>query len=99
MVAAKLYNAMWKARRSGAGSEQDNKPKYPKGSIGEPWELHRCAPEWPKKPPRTCEEWDRVWARIEPVFADQKPKTIRSPQRRPFPRRGDATGGPDRQRR
>lgn len=76
MDAAKLYNAMWKARRGGAGDEQDNKPKYPKDSIGEAWELYRRTPEWPKKQPRTREEWDRVWARLEPVFADQKPKTV-----------------------
>ncbi len=76
MLAAKLYNAMWKARRGGAGDEQDNKPKWPKGSIGEAWELYRRTPEWPKKKPRTREEWDRVWARLGPVFGDVRPRTV-----------------------
>lgn len=75
MVAARLYNAMSKVRRGGADS-QDNKPKWPKGSIGEAWELYRRTEEWPKKALRTREEWDRVWVRMSPIFGDVKPSTV-----------------------
>lgn len=76
MAAAKLYNAMWQARRGGAGGEQDNRPKWPKGTVGEAWEAYRRTVEWTKKQPRTREEWDRVWVRLSPVFGDVKPSTI-----------------------
>lgn len=76
MRAAKLYDAMWKARRGGAGGDQDNASRWPKGTIGEAWELYRRTAEWPKKKPRTREEWDRVWARLHPIFGDVKPNTV-----------------------
>lgn len=74
--AARLYDAMWKARRGGAGDEQDNATRWPKGSIGAAWEAYRRTAEWTKKKPRTREEWDRVWVRIKPVFGDVKPATV-----------------------
>jgi len=76
MKAAKLYNAMWQARRGGAGDQQDNAPKWPKGSVGEAWEAYRRTAEWPKKMVRTREEWDRVWVRMGPIFGDCKPNTV-----------------------
>lgn len=76
MAAARLYNAMWQVRRGAAGGEQDNRPKWPKGTVGEAWEAYRRTIEWTKKKPRTREEWDRVWVRLSPVFGDVKPNTI-----------------------
>lgn len=76
MKAAKLYNGMWKARRGGSGDEQDNQPRWPKGSVGEAWEAYRRTNEWAKKKPRTREEWDRVWVRIAPIFGDTKPREL-----------------------
>jgi hypothetical protein len=76
MYAARLYNAMWQARRGGAGGEQDNRPKWPKGTVGEAWEAYRRTVEWTKKQPRTREAWDRVWVRLSPIFGDVKPSTI-----------------------
>lgn len=58
--------------------ERQERPKaIPKpGSLAEAFARYRRTDEWAKKAPRTREEWDRCWRRIEPVFGDVKPSTV-----------------------
>lgn len=44
--------------------------QWPKGSIGEAYQIYRSTPEWAKKAPRTREDWDRGWKYIGPTFGD-----------------------------
>lgn len=48
----------------------------PVGSLAEAFQKYRATPEWRKKAPRTREEWERVWARIGPVFGSYDPKVV-----------------------
>ncbi|MGH6823256.1 MAG: hypothetical protein ACREC4_07165 [Methylocella sp.] len=50
---------------------------YPPGSVGEAFQRFRRTEEWARKAPRTREEWERVWARIDPLLGDVAPATIR----------------------
>lgn len=49
---------------------------YPPGSLGEAFSRYRRTDEWLAKAPRTREEWDRVWAKIDPYFGDAAPGAI-----------------------
>lgn len=49
---------------------------YPARSLGEAFGRFRRMEEWRKKAPRTREEWDRAWARIDPFCGDTDPRTI-----------------------
>ncbi|MGH6836327.1 MAG: hypothetical protein ACREC9_12445 [Methylocella sp.] len=50
---------------------------YPPSSVGEAFQRYRRTEEWARKAPRTREEWERVWARIDPLLGDVAPGTIR----------------------
>jgi hypothetical protein len=50
---------------------------YPPGSVGEAFHRFRRTEEWARKAPRTQEEWERVWTRIDPLLGDVAPGTIR----------------------
>lgn len=66
------WNERWQRHRQ--GRPQDVAPKFPPRSIGEAFERFRRTDEWILgKAPRTREEWERAWARIEPVFGDLSP--------------------------
>lgn len=58
--------------------EKRDKPSdLPKpGSLGEAFARYRRTDEWAKKAPRTREEWERCWRRLDPVFGDVKPSTV-----------------------
>jgi len=47
-----------------------------RGSLHESFKRYQATNEWRKKAPRTREEWERAWSRIEPIFGDAAPKTI-----------------------
>lgn len=49
---------------------------YPRGSLGEAFGKYRRTEEWRRKAPRTREDWDRGWRRIDPIFGDVNPRTI-----------------------
>ncbi|WP_309086421.1 hypothetical protein [Chelativorans sp.] len=65
------WNERWQRHRQGRA--QDEKPRFPPGSIGEAFTRFKLTDEWMAKKPRTREEWERAWARIEPVFGDLPP--------------------------
>lgn len=66
------WNERWQRYRQ--GRLQDAQPRWPKGSIGEAFERFRRTDEWLiAKKPRTREEWERAWARIDPVFGQSSP--------------------------
>lgn len=46
------------------------------GSLAEAFARYRRTDEWAKKAPRTREEWERCWRRIDPVFGDVRPSTV-----------------------
>jgi hypothetical protein len=69
---AASWNERWQRFRQ--GRLQDALPRWPKGSIGEAFERYRKTDEWLiAKKPRTREEWERAWSRIEPVFGKSSP--------------------------
>jgi hypothetical protein len=49
---------------------------YPPGSIGEAFQRFRRTQEWARKAVRTREDWERVWARLDPIIGDIAPTTI-----------------------
>lgn len=57
-------------------SAQENaaKPAPRRGSLAEAFERYAKTKEWEKKAPRTREEWERAWARIEPIFGASSPR-------------------------
>lgn len=66
------WNERWQRVRQGRA--QDDQPRSPPGSIAEAFDRYRKTDEWlVAKKPRTREEWERSWARIEPVFGDLPP--------------------------
>lgn len=70
--AATAWNDRWQRFRQ--GRSQDNPLKAPPGSLAEAFSRYRKTDEWlVAKKPRTREEWERSWARIEPVFGDLPP--------------------------
>lgn len=71
---AAAWNERWQRHRH--GREQDSPLKAPPGSIAEAFRRYRKTDEWlVAKKPRTREEWERSWARIEPVFGDLPPSS------------------------
>ena len=73
-VAASM-NDKWQRARRGLGEAMAAKG-YPRGSLGEALQKYRLTQTWAGKAPRTREDWDRGWARIEPVFGDVAPATV-----------------------
>jgi hypothetical protein len=76
---AESWNRKWdeayKAHR--AGVPQDPLVRiYPPGSLGEAFAKFRATATWAKKKPRTREDWERGWKRIDPVFGDVDPATV-----------------------
>lgn len=66
------WNERWQRHR--VGREQDAPLKWPKGTIGDAFERYKKTSQWTEaKKPRTREEWERSWARINPIFGDQAP--------------------------
>jgi len=49
---------------------------YPPRSLGEAYRKYRHTDEWPRKAPRTRDDWWRGWKRIKPVFGDCDPRTV-----------------------
>ncbi len=70
---AKAAFERWKA---GIEAEAARMPKTIPGTIGAAFERYRSTIEWAKKPPRTREEWERCWVRIEPFFGRARPSAI-----------------------
>ncbi len=75
--------AAWKVAQSWADKLRDARlgrytaeRKYPKDSIGEAFTRYRKTDVWADKAARTREEWERVWAHIEPLLGDVKPQTL-----------------------
>jgi hypothetical protein len=68
---AQDWNERWQRHRQGRA--QDAQPRWPANSIGDAFDRYRRTDEWTAKKPRTREEWERAWARIEPVFGDLSP--------------------------
>jgi hypothetical protein len=62
--------------RDWSAEKDERKPSTPlPGSLAEAFLSYRRTKEWEKKAPRTREEWERAWARIEPFFGKSDPKT------------------------
>lgn len=69
---AAAWNDRWQRHRQ--GRTQDAPQKAAPGSIAEAFGRYRKTDEWLiTKKPRTREEWERAWSRIEPVFGDLPP--------------------------
>jgi hypothetical protein len=49
---------------------------YKSKSLGEAFQTYRLTTEWARKAPRTREDWERGWKRIEPLFGDHPPSTV-----------------------
>jgi hypothetical protein len=47
-----------------------------RGSLAEAFARYQETPEWGAKAPRTREEWERAWSRINPIFGDVAPSTV-----------------------
>lgn len=78
---AAALNAAWDARAEQAA---DAVPipvvkAWPKGSVGEAFDVYRTSNEWIKKAPRTREDWERGWRYIAPVFGDMVPTAVTMP--------------------
>lgn len=71
---AEGLNAKWRAFSRELRPEEPAGPK--RGSLAEAFERYKATPEWRKKAPRTREEWERAWRRIEPIFGDIAPATV-----------------------
>ncbi len=73
--AAGAWNERWQRQRRGTerGGGQGTASRYPKNSFGDIFLRYRLTHEWQEKKPRTREEWERGFARIEPVFGDILP--------------------------
>src|SRR5215218_7721306 len=59
-MALTLYRALDKIRRGGVAHLQDNRQRWPRGSLGEAFERYRLTREWAKKAVRTREDWERA---------------------------------------
>ncbi|MBX9760678.1 MAG: hypothetical protein K2Y29_18000 [Beijerinckiaceae bacterium] len=70
---AQMAQAQWEAYTAGL-SKPTGLPKA--GSLAEAFARYRGTEEWQKKAPRTREEWERCWRRIEPIFGDVRPSTV-----------------------
>lgn len=78
---AERLNAAWDSREN---PEAQTLPfpvveTWPKGSVGEAFNVYRSTPEWSKKALRTREDWERGWAYIKPVFAKHQPQFVTMP--------------------
>ena len=71
-----LYRRMTATKRGGDPSALRSAGKFPKGSVGAGYFRYRATSVWRDKEPRTREEWERVWARLGPIFGDVDPKTV-----------------------
>ena len=47
-----------------------------KGTLGAAFAEYRHTPEWAAKSPRTREEWDRCWKRIDLAFGSCRPSAV-----------------------
>jgi len=77
---AEELNRAWKAKAA-QRSEPIQIPevkKWPKGSIGEAFDVYRGTHEWAKKAPRTREDWERAWKYIS-IYADCDPTSMTMP--------------------
>jgi hypothetical protein len=64
-------------RRPGSNPEAIfAKRVYPPVSLGHAFGRFRRTHEWKEKAPRTREEWDRAWTRIDPFFGDADPNAV-----------------------
>lgn len=70
-TAAKAAMENWRER---LGVVKDDGPMH--GTLADALVRFKTTPEWPKKAPRTREEWDRCWVRLGPTFGDVDPNTI-----------------------
>jgi hypothetical protein len=87
---AEAWNARWRAVQRGEApspamvaaenlspDRSEELTVYPPRSLGEAFRRYRRTEEWPRKAPRTREDWWRGWKRIKPVFGDCDPRTVR----------------------
>lgn len=54
-------------------------PTWPRGSVGEAFDVYRGTNEWSKKEFRTREDWERGWKYIGPVFGRFAPAMVTMP--------------------
>jgi hypothetical protein len=77
---AQQWNQQWDAVKTGAAATAPEARKlervYPSGSLGEAFARFRSTNTWADKKPRTREDWERGWKRIEPIFGDVAPATV-----------------------
>lgn len=71
---ARTWNERWQAHRKGVKTAE--KPKWPRGSLGEAYDRYRATEGWNRKQARTREDWERGWRYIAPIFGDVAPHTV-----------------------
>jgi hypothetical protein len=67
-------NDAWKAKRA-AAAPPTARPMIP-GTLAAAFAEYRRTPEWALKAPRTREDWDRCWARINLAFGSCRPRDV-----------------------
>lgn len=77
---AEAMNLKWQqSRKTGSALPAEPLPTpghlkvYPSRSLGEAFQNYRLTTEWARKAPRTREDWERGWKRIEPMFGAYPP--------------------------
>ena len=75
---AEELNAAWD-NRSAQPVVIPKVTRWPKGSIGEAFDVYRGTHEWAKKAPRTREDWERAWRYIGSTFGDCSPLAVTMP--------------------
>lgn len=81
-AAAEKMNAAWDARAKPLATTVPVAPsveRWPRGSIGEAFQILRSTHEWGKKALRTREDWERGWKYIKPVFGRFRPDQVTMP--------------------
>lgn len=78
---AESLNAAWDKRASQpqAPTVAPTIVTWPRGSIGEAFDLYRSTNEWAKKAPRTREDWERAWKYIGSTFGRVTPLSVTMP--------------------
>ena len=72
---ARVWARRWEEAKRGS-ARANSERIYPCGSLGEAFQRFCRTPEWARKACRTREEWERVWARLDPLIGDVNPATV-----------------------
>lgn len=80
---AEDMNARWQEARRTAKikpvvpeSTPQHMKVYKTKSLGEAFQNYRLTHEWERKAPRTREDWERGWKRIEGTFGNHRPNDV-----------------------